>query len=321
MKITSIATLVNEFAIDDLKVLLFTLELWNPRAPSVYIYADSKSVPRIKEIKYAGSVVIKEDALNAYTGMNRRTMESLRDIRGKTVFAQFTEEKTTLMEWALSIEPGGVLFCDADICHLGPLPQIPDDVELALSPHMIRKSDTDRYGIYNAGFLWFKSPAIAVRWRELCATSRFFEQACLEELAVDYRLYQFPIQVNYGWWRLWQGSQSPSYSRQTGVFTAWARQLLASLSSLSKTAYQRSFHFSLFIHTGARNLTDPHMNLTCGSWHNLENSSRLRRQQVLLNFSRQHSKFEYQLLLKSSGNNEFTLSRNDKDDCKRPRVR
>jgi hypothetical protein len=210
MKITSIATLVNEFAIDDLKVLLFTLELWNPKAPAVYIFSDAKSAPLIKAIKYGGTVVIKEDALNAYTGMNRRTMESLRDIRGKTVFAQFTEEKTTLMEWALALSGGeGVLFCDADICHLGPLPEIPDGTELALSPHMIRKSDTDRFGIYNAGFLWFREKAVAVKWRELCATSRFFEQACLEELAIHYKLYQFPIQVNYGWWRLWQGTQSP----------------------------------------------------------------------------------------------------------------
>jgi hypothetical protein len=210
MKITSIATLVNEFAIDDLKVLLFTLQLWNAKPPTVYIFSDTTSAPAIAAIKYSGTVVVKEDALNAYTGMNRRAMESSRDIRGKSMFAEFTEEKTGLMEWALRLsDKTGVLFCDADICHLGPLPEIPDGTELALSPHMIRKSDTDRFGIYNAGFLWFREAAVAVKWRELCATSRFFEQACLEHLAIDYKLYQFPIQVNYGWWRLWQGDQSP----------------------------------------------------------------------------------------------------------------
>jgi hypothetical protein len=210
MKITSIATLVNEFAIDDLKVLLFTLQLWNAKPPTVYIFSDTASAPAIAAIKYSGTVVVKEDALNAYTGMNRRAMESSRDIRGKSMFAEFTEEKTGLMEWALRLsDKTGVLFCDADICHLGPLPEIPDGTELALSPHMIRKSDTDRFGIYNAGFLWFREPAVAVKWRELCATSRFFEQACLEHLAIDYKLYQFPIQVNYGWWRLWQGDKSP----------------------------------------------------------------------------------------------------------------
>jgi hypothetical protein len=206
--VTSIATLVNEFAIDDLKVLLFTLELWNPISPTVYIFSDTKSAPAIRAMKYGGTIHIKEDALNEYTGLNRRAMESRQDARGRSLFAKFTEEKTGLMEWALENHEGtGVLFCDADICHMGPLPEIPDGIELALSPHMIRKSDTDRYGIYNAGFLWFRSKQVAVRWRELCATSRFFEQACLENLALEYKLYEFPVQVNYGWWRLWQGEQ------------------------------------------------------------------------------------------------------------------
>lgn len=269
--ITSIATLVNEFAIDDLKVLLFTLELWNPISPTVYIFSDSKSAPMIRAIKYGGKLHIKEDALNAYTGLNRRAMEARRDLTGKTTFAKFTEEKTTLMEWALSLSDTGVLFCDADICHLGPLPEIPEGTELALSPHMIRKSDTDRYGIYNAGFLWFRSPQVAVRWRELCATSRFFEQACLEDLVPEFKVYTFPIQVNYGWWRLWQGEESPvilqeewgvhrqgestsgitvkklpllsihthwgeKYDRATCEFNMWVLRQLVKLSSVKKTA-------------------------------------------------------------------------------------
>jgi hypothetical protein len=209
--ITSIATLVNEFAIDDVKVLLFTLALWNEEAPTVYIFSDEASAPLLRAIPYRGKVIIKEDALNSYTGLNRRAMENRRDATGKTLFQSFTEEKTSLMEWALSLAGGeGVLFCDADICHLGPLPEIPSGTELALSPHLIRKADTDRYGIYNAGYLWFQSPAVAARWREACTTSRFFEQACLETLATEFTLYEFPVQVNYGWWRLWQGSKHAS---------------------------------------------------------------------------------------------------------------
>lgn len=219
VNITAIATLVNEFAMTDLKVLLYTLELWNTPAPTIYIFADKKSVPLIKAISYSGKVYIKEDALNAYTGLNRRTMESRQGRIFKTLFADFTAEKTALMEWALETEPEGVLFCDADICHLAALPTLPDGTELALSPHMIRKSDTALYGIYNAGYLWFKNPAIASRWRELCKTSRFFEQGCLEELAEGLQLYEFPIQVNYGWWRMWQGERSvPTLQEEWGIF-------------------------------------------------------------------------------------------------------
>jgi len=217
--ITSIATLVNEFAIVDLKVLLFTLGLWNTLAPTVYIFADQTSVPLIKAIPYQGKVIIKEDALNAYTGLNRQDMESRQGRIYKTLFADFTAEKASLMEWALEHDSSGVLFCDADICHLAALPEIPAGTDLALSPHMIRKTDTDRYGIYNAGYLWFKDTAIAARWRELCKTSRFFEQGCLEDLAKGYTLYEFPVQVNYGWWRMWQGLQPPGPLQEDwGIF-------------------------------------------------------------------------------------------------------
>ena len=215
----AVATLVNEFAITDLKVLMFTLELWNSPAPTLYIFSDTKSAPLVKAISYSGKVHIKEDALNAYTGLNRRDMESRRGRIFKTLFADFTAEKTALMSWALETEPNGVLFCDADICHLGPLPSIPDGTELALSPHMIRKSDTDRYGVYNAGYLWFKNPELATKWQELCKTSRFFEQGCLEDLAKGLVLYEFPVQVNYGWWRLWQGTQSAAtLQNEWGIF-------------------------------------------------------------------------------------------------------
>ena len=219
IQITAIATLANEFAIADLKVLFFTLELWNTPPPTLYIFSDAKTAPLILAIPYSGKLHIKSDALNAYTGLNRRDMESRRGRLFKTLFADFTAEKTGLMEWALSTEPNGVLFCDADICHLAPLPTLPDGTELALSPHMIRKSDTDRYGIYNAGYLWFKNAEFASRWRELCATSRFFDQGGLEDLIGTANLYEFPVQVNYGWWRLWQGLKSPAdLQSEWGIF-------------------------------------------------------------------------------------------------------
>ena len=217
--IKAIATLANQHAITDLKILLFTLDLWNSPAPTVYIFSDLMSAPLIRAIPYSGKVHIKKDVLNAYTGLNRIDMESRRGRLFATLFADFTAEKTHLMRWALETEPDGVLFCDADICHLAPLPTIPDGTDLALSPHMIRKSDTDKYGVYNAGYLWFKNPELASKWLDLCETSRFFEQGCLEDLAINRNLYEFPVQVNYGWWRLWQGVQPPVVlEEEWGIF-------------------------------------------------------------------------------------------------------
>ncbi len=219
----SIATLANEHAVADLAVLFFTLELWNPSPPTIYIFSDAPTSPKIEALPYKGKKVIK-DALAPYIGLNRPTMEKTKGKIFKTLFADFCAEKPRLRAWALDEDScypktDGILFLDADICHLGPLPILASNVQLALSPHMIRKSDTDRFGVYNAGFLFLRSKEIADKWYEMCATSRFFEQGCLEDLAVwvsgkwSGGFEEFPVTVNYGWWRLWQGDH-PSQELQ-----------------------------------------------------------------------------------------------------------
>lgn len=216
----AIATLANEHALKDIRLLLFSLELWVPTgqkdSPTVYIYTDSKTKKEIEKNPYKGKIFLQE-ALNVYTGLDRSAMENLPGKKFTTLFADFCSEKTHLMKWSLESENGGgVLFCDADICHLGPLPSIPSSCRIALSPHGIRKVDTDKYGFFNAGYLFIREMDIADKWLELCKTSRFFEQGCLEDLADwcsnhygNESLYHFPIKtINYGWWRLLQGDCS-----------------------------------------------------------------------------------------------------------------
>jgi hypothetical protein len=210
---TAIATLANEFAIDDLQLLFFTIELWNTSLPDIYLFCDSEVSTWLQQKKrYKGNLFTKE-ALNRYTGLSRKDMESMPGKTFKTLFGDFTAEKPLLFQWAFSQmasskDENGLLFCDADICFLDALPQIPKGTQLALSPHMIRKRDTDKYGIYNAGFLWMNSSHIAELWFNLCKSSHFFEQGCLEDLkGLVKNTYEFPIQVNYGWWRMYQSDE------------------------------------------------------------------------------------------------------------------
>lgn len=219
-QIVSIATLVNANAIDDLKLLLFSLELWNDPVPNVYIFCDSTSELVISKIQYKGKIITKA-VLNQYTGLSRAQMERTPGVLYENLFADFTAEKTFLMEWAITESKGGVLFCDADICHMSKLPELPETTRLALSPHFIRKYDAERYGYYNAGFLYIEDIQIAENWRKLCKTSTFFEQKCLEDLIhvvekTDF--HEFPIQINYGWWRLWQGTQTPEILQKDWSF-------------------------------------------------------------------------------------------------------
>ena len=213
--IKTICTMANEAAIPDLRVFLFTLQLWNEHLPTLYLYC-TQGVKNLElERDYKGKIVYNT-SLDAYSNTNRQEMERQSSRMGlKNRFHDFTVEKCNLLDWVFQqLTPKqkeyGVVFCDADICWLGPLPNVDQRCQIGLSMHQINPIDEQRYGIYNAGFFWFRHQQTVDRWREACKTSRFFEQAALEDLTnglVPWQIDAFPTTVNYGWWRLYQGKQ------------------------------------------------------------------------------------------------------------------
>jgi hypothetical protein len=214
--IRNICTIANESAVLDLKVFLFTLQLWNKELPNIYLYCteDVKALQIDRE--YKGKFYYNT-SLEPYAKKTRQQMEATPSTKGlSNQFHDFTMEKCSLLRWAFSVMSKedleyGAVFCDADICWLGPMPQLDYNRLLGLSAHEIHEEYEKRYGIYNAGFMWFHHLKTVERWEEACTTSRFFEQAALEDLvegANPATIQQFPTQVNYGWWRLFQGQHS-----------------------------------------------------------------------------------------------------------------
>lgn len=220
-KPAAIATLANNSSFSDLELLLKTLEIWNEKPPIVFLYCDHAVYSKLHTIQYKGQIIYSE-TLNAYTGLTRGMMETMRGKYHKTLFGDFTAEKISLMEWALkSLEPShtpqGILFCDADIFFLGPLPSLESNHKLGLSPHYIRENDAKRFGFYNAGFLWTNSFEVLKIWRKACVSSRFFEQAALEDLETAVEVNEiklFDVNNNYGWWRLYQGIEHYTHLKQ-----------------------------------------------------------------------------------------------------------
>ena len=201
MRPSVVATLATGSAISDLKLFLFTLELWNPVPPTVYLLCDSAI--ESENLAYKGKIHLR-NSLNPYSGLKRAEME---DSPGKTQnqWTDFMLEKTTLLEWALSEQPN-VLFCDSDICFMGPLFEIPEGTTLAVSQHQIRPKDEARFGTYNGGMIWVTDKSQIYLWRVATETSRYYEQAAIEDVAAAAtNLYEIPRTENYGWWRLWQG--------------------------------------------------------------------------------------------------------------------
>jgi hypothetical protein len=213
-----VATLVTNQALYDFRIFVKTLTLWNPIPPTIYLFADKEVIDALPSLNYKGTIHSKE-ALTQYTGLTRATMERRLGKHGASLFFDFTLEKIDLIEWAFGQGAPNVFFFDADICFLAPLPEPPPEpYKVALSQHQIRDGDEARFGKYNAGFMWFGAPETCTAWREACKTSRFFEQAaleCFDGAEWSSALYQFPIQHNYGWWRLWQGKRNARELKET----------------------------------------------------------------------------------------------------------
>ena len=204
----ALATLANKNALDDLKVFFFTLQLWNDTLPNLYIFCDDDVEKYLKTKPYKGNLQYK-NVLNIYNGFNREKMEKIPGKEFKTLFHDFVVEKTHLMDWVFSSEES-LLFCDSDICFMGPLQYIDKSIKLGVSRHNIRAYDEQKYGIYNAGMLYASDKTIPSIWRSLTKESHFFEQSCIEDLVKEFcdSYFVFPNTVNYGWWRLLQGKES-----------------------------------------------------------------------------------------------------------------
>lgn len=215
----ALALLANNKGWDDLSLFLKSLKIWNTTIPPIYLFCDS-IVQSIVQKEYSNLDIKTNPCLDAYTNTNREFLEKQSSLNGlKNRFHDFVNEKCSLVQWALesmSIEDQkrGVLFCDADLFWLAPLPSLPNTVTLGLSRHQIRESDEEKYGMYNAGLVWTNQISHVLSWKDASSfNSKFFEQSALEDVAKTVssnELYEFGSHVNYGWWRMYQSSESVS---------------------------------------------------------------------------------------------------------------
>ena len=209
MAATVVATLASGTnALKDLRVFLYTLGLFNSVLPKVYLLCDTYIANNLPA--YSGTI-ITDNCLDEYTTLNRMAMECMHGKKYRTLWEDFMMEKTTVMDKAFQDKNTAVFFFDDDICFMGPLPTISPTVKLGISPHMIISSDEQKYGTYNAGFIYSTDPSMPELWRNCAKISRYYDQAALEDIEKQYatdEVYHFPIQNNYGWWRMFQSTSS-----------------------------------------------------------------------------------------------------------------
>ena len=183
--------------------LLLSLSVHHPGAP-VLCFVDEQTKGHIEALSAPLRIHLQLFVeLGAYAGKDRPQMER------EGIFKRFTIVKADVIQKALELY-SDTLFLDSDIVVCAPIDGIDKTKQLGLSPHYIRKSDTDKYGFYNAGVLWTNQKSLPEKWRELVPESRFFEQACMELLPATFSSFELPIQYNMSWWRLHQSDEPAS---------------------------------------------------------------------------------------------------------------
>jgi hypothetical protein len=181
--------------------LLLSLSMYHKNAHIVCV-VDSETKKRILSNTPKLAInIVWEVCLDEYSKKNRKQMEY------EGIWSTFQMMKAKSIEIAVR-EFKDTLFLDSDIFVLAPI-LIDDSKQLGISPHYIRKRDTDRFGYYNGGALWTSEAGLADAWRTYTKTSRFYDQASIEDLARQYTHFEFDESHNFSWWRVEQSDESP----------------------------------------------------------------------------------------------------------------
>ena len=133
--------------------------------------------------------------LDKYSNKNRNIMVN------EGLWDEFQMQKANVIKYALENETD-TMFLDSDIIFVNPINVIDKSKELGVSPHYIKKSNTDEVGYYNGGCLWTKNKNVPNDWIEFTKTSRYHDQASIEDLAKKYDTQEFGEEVNYMPWRI-----------------------------------------------------------------------------------------------------------------------
>ena len=252
-----IGLIVTGKALQDFQVFVKTLEVWHPDA-TLYIFTDTVTPIRaVLETAKPRSTIHINPCLDKYKGMTRPEMEARPGTTYKTLWTDFMYEKVNVLDWMFGTTEDA-WFLDADITFTAALPSVPPTADVALSPHYIRPRDEALYGRYNGGFLFVRKKELLKVWRTAGHTARFYEQSALEEVAkASTALYEFPIQVNFGWWRMIQSTESPIaiqskfslFRREEGIGIRYDGKPLQSIHTHWYDKHGDPAYFNQFIET------------------------------------------------------------------------
>ena len=196
-KITNIQSIATVSTIEMYKELLLFLKSLRRFHPTIPVYIITSCTVKSK--------LQKDNLIDAYTTIVDTIKDNM-DVKHENVADYKTErviQKTASIHSALDNHKN-VLFADCDQFFIAPISfQVPENKEIGISRHMIMKSVEQSTGLYNSGFVFTTTRKLCKRWIEIQQLKNFkFEQLCIQEIAKEFSFFEFPIQYNFGWWRI-----------------------------------------------------------------------------------------------------------------------
>ncbi len=194
VKPSSFCTVCTKNCVDELIGFLLSLSVHH-KNEKVYVMCDSITKKTIKNITpYPKLDIVWLTTLNKYSDYDRNEMVKM------GIWGEFQMAKADVIEEALKIETD-TLFLDSDTIILDEINDILPNRELGVSPQFIQQKNVDETGYYNGGMLWTNQKSLPYKWREFTKTSRYFDQASIEDLVKIYDTYEFDDNYNIQTWR------------------------------------------------------------------------------------------------------------------------
>lgn len=193
---SSFCTICTNQCQEELILLLLTLSLHH-NGSRVYIMCDEESKSIIDNLTPDINnrlIITWFVELNKYTNKSRAHMEK------ENIWSEFQMMKANIMIKTLELEKD-TLFLDSDIIILDQINNIDHTKSLGVSPQYITDEYVKKTGYYNGGMLWTNNKNVPLDWIEFTKSSRYFDQASIEDLAKKYDYFEFGENYNLQCWR------------------------------------------------------------------------------------------------------------------------
>ncbi len=186
---SSFCTVATKPVAHELFLFLNTLAIYHPNA-TVHVLCDSAIVDRIGNIVSKNLIIKWHTELDKYSNLSRKDMEA------QNIWSDFQMSKARIIDIALAEHPD-TMFMDCDIIVTSHINDIDKSKQLGVSPQFLHECHRKTTGMFNGGTLWTNAKSLPDNWRKYTLTSRYYDQASIEDLANEYPHFMFGENYNF----------------------------------------------------------------------------------------------------------------------------